>query len=300
MDLTTATPVEFDTALAALYTKRYGFQDVAEREWGYVRNYVGILLGVRFRDADTKQVRDFLAEYSEISESEELQAEAYPNYYERQHAANAWKRYLLALDAEAQADDVWHEIAEYDEVYRARGSWTRAYLVDNSNGHVHSSMNCSSCYPTTRYHWLIEMADHTEAEIVEKAGERACTVCYPSAPVEHLARPTQFFTPDEQAKQAARAEREAKRAEKEAAQIVVTGLTGWTNGSGGTHTYKTTRAATNAIAGWLGDIETWHGNHPSVGEWRSNVERVRQALADKGVDYDYDKALAAARKKARR
>lgn len=105
----------------------------------------------------------------------------------------------------------------YDEEYRRRGGWTRAFIVTNANGHVHKNMECSSCYPKTRYAWLTRFSGTNEDEVVEAAGERACTVCYPSAPVESLSRPTTVFTPAEEQRAVERAEAEQRRAEKAAA-----------------------------------------------------------------------------------
>lgn len=100
-----------------------------------------------------------------------------------------------------------------------RRRWTRAYLcVSNGTGHVHSSTNCSTCHRTTRFNWRTEMSGLDEAEIVERSGERACTVCYPSAPVETRTRPTQVFSPEEIANRIERERRAAARAEKLAKQ----------------------------------------------------------------------------------
>ena len=96
------------------------------------------------------------------------------------------------------------------EVYK-QDPWTRAFLVINSNGHVHSSMECSTCFDTTRYNWLVQYSNDDEATIVSDAGETACTVCYPSAPAEVLNRPSTIVTADKVAKAQAKAERDAKR-----------------------------------------------------------------------------------------
>lgn len=92
--------------------------------------------------------------------------------------------------------------------------WTRAFLVINSNGHVHSSMECSTCFDTTRYTWLVQYSNDDEATIVADAGQDACTVCYPSAPADVLNRPSRIVTADKIAKAQAKAERDAKRQEK--------------------------------------------------------------------------------------
>jgi hypothetical protein len=66
--------------------------------------------------------------------------------------------------------------------------WNRCFWVQNSNGHIHKSMECATCYPSTRYAWLPDWSDRDEMEIIKAAGEKACSVCYPNAPSEYLAR----------------------------------------------------------------------------------------------------------------
>jgi len=88
---------------------------------------------------------------------------------ERVSEADAWLRYCEA---------------EYTEAASQYEGWTRAFLVRNGNGHIHSSMACSTCYPTTEFGWLTDLSGADEAEIIEHAKEVACTVCYPDAPVE--------------------------------------------------------------------------------------------------------------------
>jgi hypothetical protein len=105
------------------------------------------------------------------------------------------------------------EIAGLNKIYN-QDPWTRAFLVINSNGHVHSSMDCNTCFATTRYNWLIQYSNDDEKTIVEDAGQDACTVCYPSAPADVLNRPSRIVTADKIAKAQAKAEREAKKAEK--------------------------------------------------------------------------------------
>jgi hypothetical protein len=105
------------------------------------------------------------------------------------------------------------QIRDLDAIYD-QDPWTRAFLVINSNGHVHSSLDCNTCFPTTRYNWLIQYSNDDENTIVEDAGKDACTVCYPSAPAEVLNRPSRIVTADKIAKAQAKAEREAKKAER--------------------------------------------------------------------------------------
>jgi hypothetical protein len=87
-------------------------------------------------------------------------------------------------------------------------------LVVSSDGHVHNSLDCSTCFPTTRFSWLVEYSNDDENAIVDAAGELACTICYPSAPAETLNRPTKIVIQSKVEKEKARQEREAKKAAK--------------------------------------------------------------------------------------
>ena len=86
----------------------------------------------------------------------------------------------------AKAAELAEEMAPLEDEFRRRGGWTRAFLVSNTSGHVHKNMHCGTCFPSTQYAWMTEFSGMDEAEIVDAAGERACTVCYPTAPVEVL------------------------------------------------------------------------------------------------------------------
>lgn len=103
--------------------------------------------------------------------------------------------------------------SQCEKEYSRRGGWTRFWIVINSNGHIHSSTNCTTCFPTTAYGWLPQISGSNDAEVVELAGESACTICFPDAPVDTRNRPSQI---EEPAKQAAREAREAAKAEKDA------------------------------------------------------------------------------------
>jgi hypothetical protein len=107
------------------------------------------------------------------------------------------------------------ESLPYETEYTRRGGWTRVFLAKSNNGHAHNGTECSTCHHgeyRTDFAWLVQYSGKPEAEIVADAGERACTTCYPSAPVN--AKGTKMFTPDEIEAQKAREEREAERARK--------------------------------------------------------------------------------------
>ena len=99
--------------------------------------------------------------------------------------------------------------AEFDR----RGGWSRFYLV--IGGHVHASMECSTCFDTTQFAWLPEQSGKTEAEIVDAAGDAACTVCFPSAPVADPGQPRKN-TLETAEQRTAREERAAAKAARDA------------------------------------------------------------------------------------
>jgi hypothetical protein len=77
-------------------------------------------------------------------------------------------------------------------------------------------MNCSTCNRgerPTQFQWMTDYSGMGEAQIVAAAGWRACTVCYPTAPVGDVrSLPTAMFSREDEAKAQARAEREARAA----------------------------------------------------------------------------------------
>jgi len=94
-----------------------------------------------------------------------------PGHYSEVEMAEAREALRLATEKLEAAE------AEY-------GGWSRFWIVTNTNGHIHSSMNCSTCRWDTSFAWLTELSGLTEAEAVAEYGEILCSICYPSAPVE--------------------------------------------------------------------------------------------------------------------
>lgn len=264
MTNTTQTPAQVDTRLARIYFEIASAETAAEQ---------------------AEKTLDRIAKVQGTYEAD------YPwNSYEKQEEASA----VLRTSA-ATIKRLRDEAAPLEARYAAE-RWTRFYLVTNTGGHVHWTTACGTCFPTTQFAWLTEQSGMTHEALVEMAGEQACTVCFPDAPVDTLRRKSQLETPEAKAK---RAEKEAKRAEKAAAEVAVEGYVGY-RGRTSTKVFKTVRGATNDIASHLASL-CWYGEgHPSAQEWLTNVEQTRKALAAKGVEYDYDKALAAAQKKVKR
>lgn len=115
--------------------------------------------------------------------------------------------------AQAQASAAW---AGYLRVAAEYEGWSRFYLVKASNGHIHSSMDCSTCFETTEYGWLVDVSGLTEAEAVAAHGERLCSVCFPTAPSAWTDGKAYYARIARETRDARNAEREAKAAAKAA------------------------------------------------------------------------------------
>ena len=100
--------------------------------------------------------------------------------------AHVFRRERLAELAGEEAD-ARSAVRRYDAEFRARGGWSRFFLAQSSNGHIHSSTRCQTCNrmgKATSFGWLTDLSGASEAEAVEKCGPLLCTVCFPSAPLE--------------------------------------------------------------------------------------------------------------------
>lgn len=110
-------------------------------------------------------------------------------------------------------------LEQLEEEYEVRGGWPRYFLATNNNGHVHSSVACSTCNNgrrATSFSWKTSFSGRPESEVVELMGDRCCTVCYPDAPVEIRERPYAMYSDEEKAEMAekqAKKEAEAEEAE---------------------------------------------------------------------------------------
>jgi hypothetical protein len=180
-------------------------------------------------------------------------------------------------------------IKSLDDIYD-QDPWTRAFLVVNNNGHVHSSLNCSTCFDTTRYQWLVQYSNDDEKTIVEDAGKDACTICYPSAPADVLNRASRIVTADKIAKAQAKAERDAKKeakiAKEKANAPTASGKSLYFKDGKYTEEIKTERSA---VSRWL-DNQYWilNSNNPEQQQSKKQVNYIIcESLAGKnGVSFD--------------
>lgn len=113
-----------------------------------------------------------------------------------------WKKdeYLRAKSSHTEAsndiDKTSQEISRHESEFRRRGGWSRFFLVPD--GHIHSSMACHSCRPTTQFGWLPHLSGKSEEEAVNEHGPHLCTHCFPSAPVEWKQDPAETRAKEKQ------------------------------------------------------------------------------------------------------
>lgn len=207
MDLKTATPAQIDAELAPIYG-RYAQAAAAKR-------------------------------------AALTSAERYAKYG-AQYATSIKRYEAAAAAAQTEMHAAEAEMAPYEAEYAARGGWTRFFMVMNNGGHLHSTRQCSTCRWSTQFSWMPEYSGQDEAGIVDLAGEDACTVCFPSAPVNQQSR-LPFRVQERAEREAAAAEKAAKLAAKNAKAINADGSE-WRVREFGMHeNFKTIRAVELAI-----------------------------------------------------
>lgn len=160
---------------------------------------------------------------TEIAETQKaIEQKAFTASRLRSSIAYNQTRSWLAKDVESKEIEltkVEAALAELKEKLTTLNSfytgWSRAFLVRNSNGHIHKSRDCVTCFGTTQYVWLTEMSGRDELEIAYLAGEKACTICYAHAPSSYFLRECGLEDPEvveaRRIRQARKAEIEAKR-----------------------------------------------------------------------------------------
>lgn len=183
MDLTTATPVEIDTELSALYVKQLAAKDRIERMVGDIHRYAG--------DRGRQVSRN-----RKVYKLDFIDAEAKAREFATTNDPNARSaQYLLAkLDELRAVVTETEEASEPLEAEHDKRRWSRFFLVTSSNGHIHSSMHCSTCNPRTTYGWYPEFSGQTMAEAIAAWDERGsaevlCTTCFPDAPSARTEKP---------------------------------------------------------------------------------------------------------------
>jgi hypothetical protein len=180
--------------------------------------------------------------------------------------------------------DLMEAITPLQSEYIKRG-WTRFYLVTNTGGHVHKDTNCGTCRRTTSYAWLTEYSGTSHADLVVKAGERACSVCFAGHEGLITDRPSQLTwdVKDRETKAAEKAAKDKAAAEK-AAKLAAGALLApvQMHGRFG-ETIKTTRAARTTAVDRLVSLgqRDWIPNKAILPEYISDYRVLVEALAAK-------------------
>lgn len=199
----------------------------------------------------------------------------------------AMNRFMdLIVRAGNQQAELDKEMRPLTAEWTRRHGWTRYYLVDSHDGHVHSSTGCSSCFPTTAFYWLTSESGKTAEQIVTEAQAQACTVCFPWAPVTD--KRGSYRTPSQAQAEARAAEKAAKAAAKKAAEITTpdggelyAARTRW-NSNGALQNDDRLRTEASAWRRALSDSEAlafYGSSHPDAAAWTETINRCVAALA---------------------
>lgn len=228
---------------------------------------------MRQRDEVLRQIQrlDSLISSAEVYQSSYYESKIAERQREREDQAQENYRLLV-------------EMTPYQDNY-SREQWSRYYLVTNGNGHVHTSMICSTCYVTTQYAWLPDCSGMTEEELVEEFGERVCTVCCPSAPVT----PGLVGRRDREA-QGAKAQ---EKAEKQAAKLEKALLPDGSELRLSDARPKTLIAGQRELLHLMNNLGWYGDTHPSAENWRNDIELLLIAISNKtGEDLETIRATA--------
>ncbi|MFE0490114.1 hypothetical protein [Streptomyces griseoaurantiacus] len=210
------TPVEIDTELSRLWNEK----DQAEARHLDLQAALHHHVGDKGRRVRGARHRVFDLSWERALELAIIKARAPYTEYESVVAREVERTLTNWAMARRKLDDIVAEIKPYTDEYTRRGGWNRVYLANSYDGHAHNGTECSTCHhgeERTQFAWLVRYSGLTEAEIVADAGWRACTTCYPSAPVgDRESLPSKMFTPDKEEAAQARAERDQARAQRAA------------------------------------------------------------------------------------
>lgn len=269
-DSTTADPVEFDNVYSVVIER----QQMTEHR----QNQAYVTLQNHFNPREyNKKTRsyEYTRDHKEVLREILMTDDLAPD---EKKLRTDW------LEAKQKNDINIRALSKLESTYSNRGSWNRAFVVPN--GHVHKSMGCSTCNKgeePTKFQLLTDYSGKNEGSIVKDAGYRACTTCYPSAPVGDSSElPTKMFSDEEKKKSADRAEKaQVKEAKKVEAVTKAATLSGEplkikTGLSSFPETFKTERSALN-----------WYMNSATNGKLIDNAKEETEKNARYTVLYNH-------------
>jgi hypothetical protein len=177
--------VEVDTRLADLWEQEYNLQRALVWKIDAVHEAIGER---RQRDRNWNNL-PWPSTTTEAVDTARARAEYAPDKYPSGYDKDVWtaikcRDVVAEFDKAHAALDANHDAQRpLNDEYREH-RWSRFFLVKNVGGHIHSSMSCSTTFPTTQWAWLPTLSGLGEADAVAAEGTRLCSICYPSAPVE--------------------------------------------------------------------------------------------------------------------
>ena len=177
-DLTDLTPPQVDAFLTSAYEAIARVESNLERDMEWVHESAGDeRQGGRYRKGPWGMSLD------------EAMAKANEGFLAKHNREHPSVRVVKA--GQAALKELKGEVTRLNFEFERRGGWSRFFLVTNTGGHIHSSMNCSTCnkftsrgLSQTKFAWLTDLSGQSEEQAVESQGAVLCTVCFPSAPVE--------------------------------------------------------------------------------------------------------------------
>lgn len=219
-----------------------------------------------------------------------------------------------------QVDALHAELLTLNGEFARRNGWTRFYMVDNNNGHLHTTRHCSTTYTTTSWYWMVDMSGLTKAEAVELGGKLTCLACFGEFRTEiEAGREPRIETPrgrkTREEREALAAAKVAKAGDKAAKAITNPDGTELRVVEGGAHgnlregnEIKTIIAAQRAASSAAYDLAWYNtvvdggrGDHPDTPAWKATFDRVTAALAvrlDRDVEALRTEITAKATKRA--
>ncbi|AYQ99311.1 hypothetical protein PBI_CANTARE_91 [Brevibacterium phage Cantare] len=180
--------------------------------------------------------------------------EEYKSYINKYKTGATVDRFLVQRkEAQAELAVVVAEVEKLNGVFKALGGWERYIIVPG--GHIHN-YGCTTLYATTQTVEAYMYSAEKVESLIEKAGDRACTVCFPDAPVNKPSTIEQFVKEREQREAEAKARAE-KKAKAQSEAIVR---------EDGKVAFKTLRALTNEISWQMGSYVGLAGYTANFGD----------------------------------
>jgi hypothetical protein len=183
MTTKTNTPRDIDTKLAALYGERYAASERAATSADTIKRMAGAEFFYRGRRRITRMsLETALSIVEPIIAANADDTYGYSRPFPAPGLSLGQGRKVIERYREAVATiaELTAAIVALDAQYTG---WSRFFLVTSSAGHIHSSMSCHTCRPTTTYGWLPELSGKDADTAVAELGPTLCTACFPDAPV---------------------------------------------------------------------------------------------------------------------